>query len=264
MSSKFDIDLTELDYNGFCDSEDDNVKSFLSKKEKPYTSNNTLGLYVSCTTYDDKKHYHFANIARTYPLWDEEVKKILRVEKDGKKVDVLSKDSFSIVNTENTSEKISLPMNSGMFRDIQLQDILMLSFNELKIVQELKSKEEILKCRSIRPEIRLLLRWCWNRGAKYIVPTDLIYISFLHASRTNGNNYRGMPVILETDLLKELVGGPRKVYLRGVLQSDLKECDYKAKDFDYFPFKVTLEGNNIIYIDRKDLASMYRKNQIKF
>ena len=25
------IDLTELDYNGFCDSEDDNVKSFASE-----------------------------------------------------------------------------------------------------------------------------------------------------------------------------------------------------------------------------------------
>ena len=46
------------------------------------------------------------------------------------------------------------------------------------------------------------------------------------------------------------------------------EFDYciihKEKDFDYFPFKITLEGNNVIYIDRKDLASMYRKNQIKF
>jgi len=261
MSDKFYADLSELDYNGFCDSEEDNVKSFLIKKEKPYCSNNTLGLYVYCTTYDDKKHYHFGNIARTYPLWDEEVKKILRVEKDGKKVEVLSRDSFSIVNTENTSEKISLPMNNGVFRDIQLQDAMSLSFNELKIIQELKSKEEILKCRSIRPEIRLLLRWCWNRGAKYIVPTDLIYMSFLHASRISG--YRGLPIIIDTDILKELVGGPRKAYLLGVLQSDLKECNYKEKDFDYFPFKITLEGNNVIYIDRKDLASMYRKNQIK-
>lgn len=251
----FKLDLDEPKENF------EDAKKYLCGKEKPYNPKNTVNFYGFATTYVDRKlektssqKVMFVKIARTFEKWDEEVKIYL----DGK----LTEESFNI--SDNTIlvpmrlKDLEAPGKKETWRYIDLtMDVAILKLNELKAIQALNSKEAILQSPSISKLNKILLYTLWKKGSKLIIPTDLLYWSLYQISLACGR-YAGLPIIWDSDIMKELVGGKRKGYIKAIPYSNLHEYNYKTEDFDCFPFELSIEGNRQI-LDRKQIASYFRQ-----
>lgn len=233
---------------------------YLSNKEKPYSPNNTVYYYLAAKTYVDKSFkkstdytYSFIKIARTFSLWEEEVKLVFN--------DELTKESYSITNN-----MITVPMTEDLvkspkkWRDFELtDDAIIFSASELKEIQLLANKNTILKSINITYKNRKFLYWLWSSGAKSFLPTDIIYASLFHASRSN-TKHNGLPIIWDSSVMKKAVGGQRQGYIKAVLMDDLWKCNgYNDDDFDFYPITVSLENGKSKTMGRKQIASYFRR-----
>lgn len=236
----------------------DDVKKYLCSREKPYSPKNTVNFYGFATTFVDTKlkktnnqKIMFIKIARTFEKWDEEIKVYL----DGK----LTEKSFNISdNTVLVPMRLSDIDDKEKWRYIDLtMDVVIFKLDELKVLQTLNNKEAILDSPAISRLNKLLLYNLWKTGNKLIIPTDLLYWSLFHSSlRCRG--YYGLPITWDSDIMKDLVGGKRKGYVKAIPYSNLHEYNYKTEDFDCFPFEVNIEGNQQV-LDRKQIGSYFRQ-----
>ena len=234
------------------------VKKYLCAKEKPYSPKNTVCYYGFATTFVDTKlkqtdsqRVEFVKIARTFEKWDEEVKVYL----NGK----LTEKSYHITdNTVLVPMKVEDVDDKDRWRYIDLvMDVVIFKLDELRTIQELNNKEMILNSPKISRLNKLLLYTLWRKGNKLIIPTDLLYSSLYQITLRN-KGFHGLPILWDSEVMKGLVGGQRKGYLKAIPYGLLPEYNYKAEDFDCFPMEINLEGNKKL-LNRKQIGSYFRK-----